>query len=40
MAALHDRIDDADWLELGTIESDDDYNRRFEEIFGIDITTT
>lgn len=39
MAAMHDRIADADWLELGTIESDDDYNRRFEEIFGIDITT-
>lgn len=39
MASLHDRIDDADWLELGTIESDDNYNRRFNEIFGIDITT-
>jgi NAD(P)-dependent dehydrogenase (short-subunit alcohol dehydrogenase family) len=39
MAGLHDRIDDADWLELGMIADDDAYNARFEEIFGIDITT-
>lgn len=39
MAGLHDRIDDADWLELGTIADDDAYNTRFEEIFGIDIRT-
>ena len=39
LAALHDRIDDADWLELGTIEDDADYARRFEEIFGVDIST-
>lgn len=39
MASLHDRIDDGDWLELGTIQNDDDYNRRFNEIFSIDITT-
>ncbi len=38
MAALHDRIDDADWIGLGAIESDDDYNRRFQEIFGVDIS--
>ena len=39
MASLHDRISDADWLELGAIEDDDDYARRFQEIFDIDITT-
>jgi NAD(P)-dependent dehydrogenase (short-subunit alcohol dehydrogenase family) len=39
MAALHDRIDDDDWVALGAIENDDDYNRRFAEIFGVDITT-
>jgi NAD(P)-dependent dehydrogenase (short-subunit alcohol dehydrogenase family) len=39
MAALHDRIDDADWLELGRIEDDADYIARFREIFGIDIST-
>jgi NAD(P)-dependent dehydrogenase (short-subunit alcohol dehydrogenase family) len=39
MAALHDRIDDADWLELGTIADDDIYMQRFEEIFGVDIRT-
>lgn len=39
MAALHDRIDDNDWLELGMIEDDADYIVRFEEMFGIDIST-
>ena len=39
MAGLHDRISDADWLELGAIEDDDEYARRFREIFDIDITT-
>ncbi len=39
MAALHDRIDHADWLELGKIADDDTYMRRFEEIFGVDIRT-
>lgn len=39
MAGLHDRIDDADWIGLGAIEDDDEYNARFEEIFGVDITT-
>lgn len=38
MAALHDRIDDADWLELGAIEDDADYITRFNEIFDIDIS--
>jgi NAD(P)-dependent dehydrogenase (short-subunit alcohol dehydrogenase family) len=39
MAALHDRVDDADWVALGAIEDDADYNARFSEIFGVDITT-
>jgi NAD(P)-dependent dehydrogenase (short-subunit alcohol dehydrogenase family) len=39
MAALHDRVDDADWIALGAIEDDADYNARFGEIFGVDITT-
>ncbi len=39
MAALHDRISDEDWLELGRIEDDADYVARFREIFDIDIST-
>jgi NAD(P)-dependent dehydrogenase (short-subunit alcohol dehydrogenase family) len=39
MAALHDRIDDADWIGLGAIEDDADYIARFREIFGVDIAT-
>lgn len=39
MAALHDRIDHADWLELGRIDELDAYMTRFEEIFGVDIHT-
>jgi NAD(P)-dependent dehydrogenase (short-subunit alcohol dehydrogenase family) len=39
MAALHDRIDDADWIGLGAIEDDADYITRFNEIFGVDIST-
>ena len=39
LAALHDRISDADWLELGVIEDDADYATRFKEIFDVDITT-
>ena len=38
MAALHDRIPDADWLELGMIEDDADYIARFKDIFDIDIS--
>jgi hypothetical protein len=38
MAALHDRIEDDDWIELGAIDDDDEYNRRFAEIFGVDIS--
>ena len=29
-----------DLSQLGAIEDDDDYNRRFAEIFGVDITTS
>lgn len=39
MAALHDRIDDDVWLELGTISDAEQYATRFEEIFGVDIRT-
>lgn len=38
MTALHDRISDADWIELGAIEGDADYIDRFGEIFGVDIS--
>lgn len=37
MAALHDRIADADWVGLGAIEDDDEYYARFGEIFGLPI---
>ena len=39
MAARHDRIDDADWLELGAVEDDEVYMDRFAEIFDVDIRT-
>lgn len=39
MAALHDRIDDADWIGLGALEDDAEYSSRFHEIFGVDIST-
>ncbi len=39
MASRHDRIADADWLELGRIEDDDVYTERFREILGVDIRT-
>ena len=39
LAAAHDRVADADWLELGTLSDDADYTRRFGEVFGVDITT-
>lgn len=39
MAALHDRIDDADWIGLGAIDDDAEYVARFGEIFGFDIST-
>jgi NAD(P)-dependent dehydrogenase (short-subunit alcohol dehydrogenase family) len=37
LAELHDRIDDADWIALGAIEEDDDYYRRFHDVFGLDL---
>ncbi len=39
MAAMHDRIDDADWIGLGMIEDDAEYIERFRELFGVDIST-
>jgi hypothetical protein len=30
-------MSDADWVELGAIESDDEYYARFQEHFGVDI---
>lgn len=39
MAAMHDRISDEDWLELGTIVDDADYITRFNDILGVDIST-
>jgi NAD(P)-dependent dehydrogenase (short-subunit alcohol dehydrogenase family) len=39
LAALHDRVDDGDWIELGAISDDDAYIARFREIFGVDIST-
>ncbi|MFK8023399.1 MAG: SDR family oxidoreductase [Ilumatobacter sp.] len=39
MAAMHDRIADADWIAMGSIEDDAEYIARFERIFGVDITT-
>lgn len=37
MSALHDRIDDDDWVGLGAIADDDAYYDRFAELFGVDI---
>ena len=37
MSALHDRVDDADWLELGTITDDAEYAERFAAVFGVEI---
>ena len=31
------RMSDADWVGLGTIEDDDTYFRRFQELFALDI---
>jgi hypothetical protein len=38
-AAAHDRIDDDDWLALGRVEDDDEYNELFLRVFGVDIRT-
>ena len=37
MSALHDRVDDEDWLALGTIVDDAEYAERFAAVFGIEI---
>ncbi len=39
LCAMHDRMDDGDWIGLGAIEDDDEYNERFRELFGVDIRT-
>lgn len=39
MAGRHDRVADADWLELGTIEDDEVYAQRFLDVLGVDIRT-
>ena len=39
LSALHDRVDDRDWLELGAIADDERYIARFRKIFGVDIST-
>lgn len=37
LAALHDRIDDDAWVGLGAIDDDEEYARRFQDLFGLDI---
>jgi NAD(P)-dependent dehydrogenase (short-subunit alcohol dehydrogenase family) len=37
LAELHDRIDDSDWIALGAIEDDEEYYRRFHDMFGLDL---
>jgi NAD(P)-dependent dehydrogenase (short-subunit alcohol dehydrogenase family) len=39
MAAMHDRIDDDDWVGLGAVEDDAEYISRFQQLFGVDIST-
>ena len=39
MSAMHDRIDDTDWIALGAIEDDAEYIARFKELFGVDLAT-
>ncbi|WP_420451830.1 SDR family oxidoreductase [Ilumatobacter sp.] len=39
MSNQHDRIDPADWFALGAATDDEEYARRFREIFDLDITT-
>jgi NAD(P)-dependent dehydrogenase (short-subunit alcohol dehydrogenase family) len=37
LAELHGRIDDSDWIALGAIEEDEEYYRRFHDLFGLDL---
>lgn len=39
MAAMHDRISDDDWVGLGAVEDDAEYMSRFQQLFGVDIST-
>jgi NAD(P)-dependent dehydrogenase (short-subunit alcohol dehydrogenase family) len=39
MAAMHDRISDDDWVGLGAVKDDAEYIARFEQLFGVDIST-
>jgi len=38
MAAMHDRVEDDDWIALGMLEADTEYIERFRELFGVDIS--
>jgi NAD(P)-dependent dehydrogenase (short-subunit alcohol dehydrogenase family) len=35
--AARQRVSDEDWVQLGAIDDDAEYNKRFEELFGVDI---
>jgi NAD(P)-dependent dehydrogenase (short-subunit alcohol dehydrogenase family) len=37
MSPLHDRLDERDWLALGTIDDDDEYAARFAQVFNVQI---
>ncbi|MFT4659422.1 MAG: NAD(P)-dependent dehydrogenase (short-subunit alcohol dehydrogenase family) [Candidatus Aldehydirespiratoraceae bacterium] len=39
MAAMHDRISDDDWVGLGAVKDDAEYIARFQQLFGVDIST-
>lgn len=39
LSAMHDRVDDQDWIALGAIEDDAEYVERFGQLFGVDIST-
>ena len=39
MAAMHDRISDDDWVGLGAVKDDAEYISRFQQMFGVDIST-
>ena len=38
MSSRHDRIDPADWVALGASADDDEYDRRFGELFDLDLS--
>ena len=39
LSAMHDRVDDQDWIALGAIEDDAEYVERFGQLFGVDISS-